>query len=162
MGCRTGLNIRKVQQQLRTAPPLVHLRVVPPIIIRLRTFVVGYLALALALTSGCAGNRVNKEGRTEFLCSSGAVLSVIRQGDAAHVHYEGSVYRLSHKQFALGERYTSPLATLIIDEEYAVLVTAASGEPQDCYLKDQVQIHQASPRIWNGTLMQLAFPHSRL
>lgn len=93
------------------------------------------LAIALLLiVAGCATKPGVQLARSNYICADGTALRVARQGRLATVAYEGSLYRLTHKLFSLGERYTSPDATLIIDGRYVVFVTEAEGDLHECYL----------------------------
>lgn len=93
----------------------------------------GALGAALLVLAGCATTR-DEHSRRDYLCTDTTQLSVVRRSEIATVEHQGSVYRLTHKPFSLGERYTSANATLIVDGHSAVFVTEDSASPQRCYL----------------------------
>ena len=94
----------------------------------------GALGAALLVLAGCATTSGNEHSRRDYLCTDATQLSVVRRSEIATVEHQGSAYRLTHKPFSLGERYTSADATLIVDGRSAVFVTQDAAYAQRCYL----------------------------
>lgn len=68
-----------------------------------------------------------------FLCDDARTISVITRGQDAVVKVGRREYSLKRKPFSLGERFTSPAATLIIDSGFAAFVSRREGSLQGCF-----------------------------
>lgn len=74
-----------------------------------------------------------------FDCDRARVLTVTALRDIASVKFGPRIYQLKRKEFAMGDRFTSPEATLIIDGDFAVFVTRDSSRPEKCLTHSESQ-----------------------
>jgi hypothetical protein len=88
------------------------------------------LLVCASLTVGCSAHVPNGIPSTavsntpvrHFVCDEGTAFRVVAVGGSANVQIGDTGYPLTKKPFSLGERYSSPEASLIIDGHEAVFV----------------------------------------
>lgn len=96
--------------------------------------------LLLTLATACqtvAPARTETAG-LRFQCERGSAFSVENRGTTAMVRFDDGSYRLHRNPSSLGERFTSPEATLIIDGDFAAFVAKDRLDLQGCMSTESV------------------------
>ena len=86
----------------------------------------------LLLSSSWAPAELRGHPADVFKCMDGSGLTVRYQQQTATVLVDGRSYELLRKPSNIGERFTSPLATLIIDGEFAAFVADDLHDLKGC------------------------------
>jgi hypothetical protein len=91
--------------------------------------------LVIAGMSACSSTDSAQQVRAErFLCETGQRLDVLYGTAMAEVRISERIFRLDLKPGSLGERYTDEEATLIVDGDTAVFVSADGMDLRKCEL----------------------------
>jgi hypothetical protein len=94
----------------------------------LRAAVLGGCAVALP---SCAV--AGRPAADTFQCADGRTFAVARTPRSAIVELGQDRLELSRRRSSIGEKYSSKTATLIIDGDFAVLVTRQLNDLRACY-----------------------------
>jgi hypothetical protein len=86
----------------------------------------------LLLSSSCASAEFRGDTAEVFRCRDGSELTVQYQQQAATVIAGGHSYVLRRRPSNIGERFTSPLATLIVDGDFAAFVADDLHDLRGC------------------------------
>jgi hypothetical protein len=89
-------------------------------------------ALLIAAVGACSSGLPAIDPATSYQCADGKSFDVIRTGEVAIVQLGDRTYNLQAGSGSLGKRYSNRLATLIIDGEFAALVTDNETELRSC------------------------------
>lgn len=94
--------------------------------------------LGLAILGGCAAALPScavsaKPTEDTFRCAGDRTFTVMRTPRSAIVELGQDRLKLSRRRSSIGEKYSSKTATLIIDGDFAVLVTRQLNGLRACY-----------------------------
>ena len=84
------------------------------------------------LLGACSASVSPQVSSARYVCEDGRSFSVKRDERAASILYTDTRYSLPRRPSSIGVRYASPEATLIIDGNFAALVTETIVDLQSC------------------------------
>lgn len=90
------------------------------------------LVAALAVGSCSAAKATAGTHVTRYRCAENRSFTVDRDDRSAVVTYANENYLLARKPSSLGLRYSSDVATLIIDDDFAAFVTDTTINLREC------------------------------
>ena len=91
------------------------------------------LVAALAVGNCSAAKAAPGTQVTRYRCAEDRSFTVDRNDRSAVVSYADKNYVLTRKPSSLGLRYSSDVATLIIDHDFAAFVTDATTNLRECH-----------------------------